>query len=138
MLARTVVVKRRRASAEARERLRRRLMQRPMRAAHQRALIETGAREHAGDAGDMIGFSAVGRAGQGKLFVTQAEALGPAGFDQNERLQGLDRGAWVDGSFDIAEREQASAICVNDRNSAAMPAFNKRAAQRLDQNRTIH
>ena len=44
----------------------------------------------------------------------------------------------MDGSAHFAKREHASAVRVNDRNRAAMPAFNERAAQRLDQNGTIH
>ena len=77
-------------------------------------------------------------AGQRQLLGAEAVAVGGAGFDQRQRLHRLDRRARIDRPLDVAQRQHRAAVGVDHRDRAAMPAFDQRAAQDLDQNRITH
>ena len=93
VLAGAVVMKRAGHAALPRQRLRRGLVDRPVRAALQRACVEPGERQHACRRRNMAGLARMRRAGQRQFLGTQAIAVGSAGFDQWQRLEGFDRGA---------------------------------------------
>src|SRR5262249_34877512 len=91
MLARAIVMQRTCSAAAARERLRRRLMNRPMGPAFQGARVESGPRQHAGGSRDMTGLATVRGAGERELLRGKAVAVDGPGLDQHQRLQRLDR-----------------------------------------------
>jgi hypothetical protein len=87
---------------------------RPVRAAFERADVEPGLGEHALDHLDVRRLAVVRRAGDRELLVVEVEAIGGAAFDQRDRLQQLDGGARKDRAIDVAERDQALAVGVED------------------------
>ena len=138
MLARAVVVQRRRRAAGARQRLRRGLVQRPVGAAGERAGVEPGRAQHALDAGDMRRLAAVRRAGERELLVAEAVAVGAARLDQHQRLQRLDGRAGKHRRRDVAERQHGRAVGVDHRHGAAVAALDQVAARHFDQDRIGH
>src|SRR3974390_3136075 len=55
------------------------------------------------DAIGMHGIAGMGRARERDRLVVEAEGVGCPGFDERQRLYGLERGARIDGRFDVAQ-----------------------------------
>jgi hypothetical protein len=83
----------------------------------------------------VLRFSIVGGAGQGDFGVAEGEALSRTGLDQGQRLQGLDRRAWVDGALGVSPRGDDGAGGVSDGDDAAVAAFHHLAAGDFDEYR---
>jgi hypothetical protein len=138
VLARAVVVQRRRLDAGRRHATLDRFAIRPMRAALQRLDIEPGLGEDTGDQRGVLGLAIVRGASDCELVVAETELVGGAALDQRQGLQHLDGRARKDGPLDIAERGDHPAIGVEYGDRAAMRRFARPAAHRFDQNRIHH
>ena len=102
-----------------------------MGAAFERTGIEPGGRQHAGGRRDMAGLAAMRRAGKRQFLLAQAVAVRGAGFDQRQRLQRLDGRARKDRPLDVAERQHGSPVGIDDRDGAAVAAFDQPRRARL-------
>ena len=93
MLSRAIVVQRRSAAAVPRQRDRRVLVRRPMRAAFERRLVQPALASIARRQLDMRRLARMRGAGQRQFLVAEAVGIGRAAFDQRQRLDRLDRRA---------------------------------------------
>ena len=109
-----------------------------MNATLQRRCIEAGPSQHARRSGDMSGLAAMGCAGQREFVFGEAEAIRRARLDQRQCLQRLHRRARIDGSRDVAEREHALPIGIDNRDGALMAALDESAAHDFNENRITH
>ncbi len=137
MLARAVVVDRAGTPSAAQQLARRRLAQRPMRAASQFALRESRLAEQTPDRIEMDAVAAMGRAGDRKLLGVEIEHIGRAALHQRQRLQDLHGRARIDGSRHIAEREQALALRIGDGDGATVTALDETAPEDVDEHRVL-
>ena len=131
-------MQRRGPSAHPGKRQRGRLMDRRMGAAAKCRGIETDPRQHPLSCRDMIRLAIVGRTRKRQFLIRQAKPVGRPRFHQNQRLQGFDRRTRVYGPLDIANSERAEAIGIDQRNGAAVTAFDHTAAKNIDKNRILH
>jgi hypothetical protein len=76
--------------------------------------------------------------GEREFFRAEAKAVGGAGFDQHQRLQGLDGGAWKDRAIDVAEREQTPTVRIDYSYRTAMAALNEPSADDFNQGWITH
>ena len=138
MLARAVVVDRRRLGARHAQVACGLGPGRPMGAAFQVALGQPRFLKHALRHQHMGRLAAMGGAGERDLARREAERIGRAGFDQRQRLERLDRRARIDRVLDMAGRRQHVARGIDHRKGAAVPAFDRGAAGDFDKDRVGH
>src|SRR5215469_10436054 len=137
MLAGTIVVQRRRRTG-SRHCGGRGLRDRPMCAAAQVGRHEPDFRQYPLDAGDMRGFPAMRGASERQFLVAQAKTIGRALLDQWQRLQRLHRGTRKYRRRHVAKSKNTTALRVGHGNGAAVPAFDQRSANHVDQNGIGH
>src|SRR5262245_13378736 len=106
MLARAIVVDRKRPGAAPHEIARGLLADWPMRAAGKVALVEARASEQASHGLDMHAVAAMRGASDRKLGVAKPERLGGAAFDQRNGLENFHRGAREDATVNVAKCER--------------------------------
>ncbi len=138
VLARAIVVDRARRTTATRQRLRRRLVNWPVRAAFERGGVEPRGRKHARCCRHMIGLAGMRGAGQRQLLGAKAVEVSSTAFHQRERLQRLHRRARIDRGLDVAKRQHWPAAGIDHGDGAGVPAFDQRPAQDLDQNGITH
>jgi len=110
-----------------------RVQPRPVRAAFERAGVEPGLGEHAACGGHVRRLAVVRGAGQRQLGIGQLQRIGRAAGHQRQRLQQLDRRAREYGALDLAEREHAAPVAIDDRHRTAVRRLQRAAAQRFDE-----
>ncbi len=133
MLARAVVVERRRLASGTGEGVCRGGARGPVRAAFECRFSQPRLRQHARGGLDVARLAAMRGAGEGQFGVAEAVAIGGAALDEGQRLQRLDGGAWIDRLVDVADGEDDLAVGVADHCRTAMDAFDHVAAQNLDE-----
>ena len=138
MLAGAIVVERGRLASGTRERLCGGRMARRMHAAGERARVETGAREHAFDHGDVRRFAGVGSRCERQLVLAESEPVRGAGFDERQRLQGLDRRTGKHRARHLAQQQHRFPVGVDHGHAAAMLTLDPGTADDFDQHGIGH
>ena len=82
----------------------------------------------------MYCFAPVRATGYRDFLRRGVVATATATLNQRNCLQRFDRGPWVDGALDVADREDDATFPVDDSDFAAMAALENAAARHLDQN----
>ena len=106
--------------------------------ARQRRRVETRFCQYLLDAANMRRLAAVRSAAQRQLLVAEREFVGGARFHERQRLKRLHRGAGKNRSSYVAGGKNLCATGVDDRDRAAVTAFNQAAADDFDDDRIDH
>ena len=138
MLARTVVVQRRRLLAAPGQIARHRRVERPVAAAFERRAVEPGFRQHLRRQTRMAVLTRMGGAGQRQFTVAETVGIGGAGLDQRNALEHLDRRAREHRPQDVAAMVDHLARTIDERETAAMETLHETAAGHFHENRVCH
>src|SRR5258707_12630897 len=72
------------------------------------------------------------------VLVVETKRLDRTRFDQRQRLDRLERGAWIVRRLDVTEGEADCAFHIGDRDRTPMYALDKRAARLLHEDGVGH
>ena len=133
MLARAVVVKRRRGLVGGGQQARRRFVERPACSASKVVDAAADPLKPGDDPARVDCFAAMGRTRQGQFRVVETEGIGRPHLHQGQCLDRFYRGPGKDRAFEVSPIVGDAATRIDDHRRAAVAAFHGIAAGDLDQ-----